>query len=489
MMVTARQLQNPIIRRLEKCPFFSPLDQTLMVRIAPEQRRSGSLNIPKTPDNASTGRHPRPIEGREGGSMRIGFLFNHDQVHQVAHALPIASALARLRTGAEIVICTTSDRLTDEIHQLAGESIGVDFQLIQLRLHRSSSRLLNSIAGRVIPSAKLLMYRDNLEFFRSLDVLVVPEKTSLILKDHFQLEHLKIVHTRHGAGDRAIGFDKASVGFDHVLASGSKVRTRLVQEAGVDPDKISVVGYPKFDMFPSTDVHGSGADQRPVVLYNPHVAPHLSSWYRSGRRILEWFAEHQEYELIFAPHIMLFERRVVVTVQPPKIALPGKIPARVRAAPNILIDLNSRLLTTMEYLNRADIYLGDASSQVYEFLDRPRPCVFFNAHEVSWENDRNFSHWHAGRVISDVSQLGKALSSADEDHEQNYLQVQRELISNTFDRSTKPPSVRAAEAIARLAGIRDPAKKRSSSTGRSKRSAKGSSRVARLSDGQSMAPV
>jgi hypothetical protein len=27
--------------------------------------------------------------------MRIGFLFNHDQVHQVAHSLPIALALAR----------------------------------------------------------------------------------------------------------------------------------------------------------------------------------------------------------------------------------------------------------------------------------------------------------------------------------------------------------------------------------------------------------
>ncbi len=413
--------------------------------------------------------------------MRIGFLFNHDQVHQVAHALPIALALARLRTGAEIIICTTNDRLTDEIHQLAGESIGVDFQLIQLRLNRSSSRLLNAVAGRVIPSAKLLMYRDNLDFFRSLDVLVVPEKTSLILKDRFQLENLKIVHTRHGAGDRAIGFDKASARFDHVLASGSKIRERLVQDAGVEPDRISVVGYPKFDMFPATTAAGSGAE-RPVVLYNPHVAPHLSSWYRSGRRILEWFAEHREYELIFAPHIMLFERRAVVTIQPPKIALPGQIPERVKGAPNILIDLSSRRLTTMEYLNRADIYLGDASSQVYEFLDRPRPCVFFNAHAAQWENDPNFSHWRAGRVISDVSQLGGVLASADEDHERHYLQVQLDLIRKTFDRGAKQSSIRAAEAIVRLAGIHDPSTKGPRPTVRSRRTPKGSSPLARFTD-------
>ena len=63
-------------------------------------------------------------------------------------------------------------------------------------------RIVNAVAGRAIPSAKLLLYRDNLDFFRSLDVLVVPEKTSLALKDQFGLDRLKIVHTRHGAGDR-----------------------------------------------------------------------------------------------------------------------------------------------------------------------------------------------------------------------------------------------------------------------------------------------
>src|SRR3546814_12960419 len=82
-----------------------------------------------------------------------------------------------------------------------------------------------------------MLYRDNLDFFRTLDMLVVAEKTSLLLKSRYGLSNLFMVHTRHGAGDRAIGFDKASAGFDHILCSGEKIRRRLIVDAGVDPDR------------------------------------------------------------------------------------------------------------------------------------------------------------------------------------------------------------------------------------------------------------
>ena len=38
----------------------------------------------------------------------------------------------------------------------------------------------------------------------------------------------------------------------------------------------------------------------------------------------------------------------------------------------------------MAYTQRADIYLGDVSSQVYEFLLNPRPCVFLNPRRFDW---------------------------------------------------------------------------------------------------------
>ena len=386
--------------------------------------------------------------------MRIAFLFNHDQVHQVAHGLPIALALAKRHSGDEILLCSGSERITNELRLLGGKAIGDGLTLVELRLVSRSSRLANGIVGKLVPSSKLLIYRDNLDFFKSLDVLVVPEKTSLVLKDHFHLDNLKIIHTRHGAGDRAIGFGAASARFDHVLASGPKIRSRLIAEAGVSPDKVTVVGYPKFDLFDPPERVKRPSGERTTVLYNPHLAPHLSSWYRNGRAILRWFAANPAYQLIFAPHIMLFERRLVVTIQPPRIARPGRIAKDLLSADNILVDTHSRALTTMEYPNRADIYLGDASSQVYEFLAQPRPCLFFNAHGFSWEGDPNFAHWRAGRVASDVSELSHALSTAFDDHDRRYRQVQTDMLRDTFDLTSERSSDRAADVIMKVAGLR-----------------------------------
>ncbi len=387
--------------------------------------------------------------------MRIGFLFNHDQIHQVAHGLPIALALAAMRSGAEIIVCVTNERLAEEVRRLAPGSAGRDFELVQLGLTKPASRSFDRLAHAFIPSAKLLMYKDNLDFFRHLDVLVVPEMTSLILKTRFGLDQLKIIHTRHGAGDRAIGFNRASASFDHVLVSGPKIRQRLIADAGVDPARISVVGYPKFDLCAaSRSAHPLIDTGRPVVVYNPHVSPHLSSWYQIGRHILDWFAEHDEYQLIFAPHVMLFERPVAVTIDKFAIGFPGSIDKRHLRAANIHVDLGSRNSTTMAYLNRADIYLGDVSSQIYEYLIRPRPCVFLNSHRFDWQKDANFAMWTAGPVIERASELGPALADAQARHQSTYAPIQQRLFEESFDLTDTPSSIRAAAVVAEIAGVK-----------------------------------
>jgi hypothetical protein len=390
--------------------------------------------------------------------MRIGFLFNHDQVHQVAHSLPIALALARAGVDAEIVVATTNPRLSAEVIRLGGGLIGQGVRLVELGLKSARSRVLAGALEGLLPAAKLLVYGDNLDFFRALDLLVVAEKTSLVLKTRYGLGNLAIVHTRHGAGDRAIGFDKASAGFDHVLVSGAKIRDRLIQEAKVDPNRISVVGYPKFDLAPArAGVHPVLNERRPVVLYNPHVSPHLSSWYGAGRRVLDWFLAHEEYNLIFAPHVMLFERPFVLSIERLRLDRAGRIDQRYLRAPNIHIDLGSRASTTMAYTDRADIYLGDASSQVYEFLVRPRPCVFLNDRGLAWQDDINFAHWRSGPVIAEVADLGEALARAQDHQEDTYRPIQQALFDYSFDLTAELSSVRAARALARFAGFDWPA--------------------------------
>ncbi len=395
--------------------------------------------------------------------MRIGFLFNHDQVHQVAHSLPIALELARGGTAAEIVVATTSARLTAEVVRLGGAAIGRQIRLEQLALRSRRRRIVARAIEGLAPATRLMIYGDNLDFFRSLDMLVVAEKTSLALKSRYGLRHLKMVHTRHGAGDRAIGFDKASAGFDHVLVSGAKIRERLIAEAGVEPGRISVVGYPKFDIVPPPSAaHALLDDGRPVVLYNPHVSPHLSSWYRIGRQVLDWFAAHEEYQLIFAPHVMLFERRFVVTIDKLRIDRAGRIAQRYLRAPNIHFDLGSRASTTMAYTERADIYLGDVSSQVYEFLRRPRPCVFLDPHgHEGWPDDPSFAHWRAGPVICGVDALGEALIRARRLHRIRHRPIQEAMFAHSFDLDPGiSSSRRAARVLATLAGLAPPAARR-----------------------------
>jgi hypothetical protein len=396
----------------------------------------------------------KQIVRRRDHSVRIAFLFNHDQIHQIAHSLPVAVALARSGQGVEVIIATTNDRIAAEVRRLLDVDGPHDITLKSLGLEAPTSRRLDAILGGMAPTGKLLVYRDNLDFFKSLDALVVTERTSLILKTRYGLSNLMMILTDHGAGDRAIGFGASTARFDHILAAGTKIRDRLVNEAGVDPKRLTITGYPKFDIAATNAKPFKFRDSdRLTVLYNPHVSPHLSSWYREGRAVLDYFLGSDRYNLIFAPHIMLFERRVVLSIDKLRFGIPGRIAAKYASAPNIHVDLGSAALTDMSYTNAADVYLGDVSSQVYEFLRTPRPCAFLNVFGVNHVGDPNYAHWQAGPVIASAKELDTALDQAITDHQARYQTIQKSLFDYTFDLTSEPSSVRAARAISQLLEI------------------------------------
>jgi hypothetical protein len=397
--------------------------------------------------------------------MKIAFLYNHDQIHQIAHSVPIAAALARLAPDVAVVLAVSNEAIAAEVARLWQRlAPGMPAPITRLHLHSRTSRLTAALLGKLVPANKLLLYRDNLDFFRSLDALVVTERTSLVLKTTYGLDTLPIFLADHGAGDRAIGFGQSTALFDHILAAGPKICDRLVADAGVAGDRISITGYPKFDFAaaatdtpaPAAPILPMLANGRPTVLYNPHPSPHLSSWYRQGEAILEWFYRSSDYNLIFAPHIMLFHRRIAVTIDKLRVARVGRVQERYRNAPNIHVDLGSVRSTDMTYTNAADIYLGDASSQIYEFLLRPRPCVFVNAHGPYDPADPNFAHWQAGPVITAAGDLGDALAASRRDHELRYKPVQQMLFAKTFDGTFDgtgtPSGERAARRMLELLG-------------------------------------
>ena len=388
------------------------------------------------------------------GLVRCGFLFNHDQLHQLAHSAPIAFELMRRQDGPEVRLFVTSQAQHDALLRVAEKCAMQIGKIYRLRLPLLL-RLLQPLLDPLMPFSRVMMLLCNRAAFRDLDLLVVPEKTSLLLRSRFGLKHLKFVHTRHGAGDREVGFDKASGEFDLVLMSGEKIRDRLIGAGLLKDGGHAVIGYPKFDLHAG----GSAADDtphvvrpklfdndRPTVLYNPHCSPSLSSWYREGLAVLESFYRSDRYNLIVAPHVMLFAKRLQVSLDRWRFDAPGEIPARYRDCPHMLIDTGSARSCDMSYTEAADLYLGDASSQVYEFLHRPRPCVFLNTQGVAWRDDDNFRHWNAGPVLDNVDHLEDAIDDAFASHE-HYVDTQRALFDYSFDLRETPSSVRGAEAI------------------------------------------
>ena len=98
----------------------------------------------------------------------------------------------------------------------------------------------------------------------------------------------------------------------------------------------------------------------------------------------------------------------------------------------------------------ADIYLGDVSSQIYEFLASPRPCLFLNTHQVMWHDDQNYAHWRLGDVIPSAERLAEALTTI-EASPARYTKAQEEAFKETFGLNTKGSAHRAAAVLLKLA--------------------------------------
>lgn len=266
-----------------------------------------------------------------------------------------------------------------------------------------------ALGRRARVSPKRLQLLAGRRLFDELDLLVTAERTSTFLK------HLPdpppIVHIPHGAGDRSQGYEKRIRLFDHVIVAGRKDRDRMVEDGLVRPDACSVSGYVKraavLRMRERRPAPRLFDDDRPILLYNPHFAPGLGSWPLFGAAFATAIAAMADHNVVLAPHVRLAERlSPAERGAMERLAVPGRV----------IVDLGSERSCDMSYTLAADLYVGDVSSQVYEFLHTPKPCVFLNATGADQGGNRDFAHWRFGEVVSDPALLSQAVARAPERH-------------------------------------------------------------------------
>jgi len=352
--------------------------------------------------------------------------------HFSYHIIPMAAALS-LNDKVEVCIgCLDLNRTL--ILKLLDEKFPnhkVNIKVFKLTLAR---KVIDARYKLAVPRNKKVFQRYS-KFLKGFDAAICPSFSYLKLQEILKDKTPKLIYSGHGAGDGAYGFSEDLVRFDFMLAPGKKVIERMEKESILPKDGITSIGYPKFDLLKSEikeDLFENGL----TFLYNPHFKQELSSFFDWGMQVLEFFYNKPKFNLIFAPHVSLFKR----------YAKESDIPKAYWEAKNIHIDLGSENSMNMRYTQLADIYIGDVSSQTYEFLFSKKPCVFLNPHGHDWKGNEDFTHWRFGEVVEKESRVIPAIEEATELHP-NYIEIQKEWFDYTFDLTDEPSGKRAADAI------------------------------------------
>jgi hypothetical protein len=347
--------------------------------------------------------------------IRIAFLAIA-QAHQHLHWIAAARALAA-RSGVEVSVLGSSRAGLELVRRFDADR---RLKLVHLP---TPSKWEDGLFTP--PPRRLTALLHHLRLMR-FDAIVTTETTSSVLR-RVPWFRVPLIHLKHGAGDSEVGYNPKHSEFDLTLVNGPKDKERLIAKGLATEDEIAVVGYSKFELVAPPEP--LFANDRPVALYNPHARPGASSWFDHGPAIMAALEKLQGWNVVVAPHVKL----------------KGGPPFET-SAPHVLVDTGSIRSIDMSYTQGADVYIGDASSQVYEFIRRPRPCIFLNLDKAEWRDVEKYSHWAFGQVVEDLSELQAVLDRAAA-LQPRFEAAQREAFERSIDPSPVPASERQADAI------------------------------------------
>lgn len=317
-------------------------------------------------------------------------------VHQVLHLAPVAAEISRRLPGMSVHCICADDETFAALCQVAGRGSMKVTKLEPSLLARLLARVAGRYSARKGPLLLQVRWRA-----RHACAIVAPERTSARLRAMGWRRPL--IHFRHGAGDRAPTSEKRLRTFDLIVVPGEKDIERALAQ-GVERQRLRTAGYVKLDYLHAQPPSCAALFDNglPTVLYNPHFDPATSSL-GVAREVIAAFRAQHRYNLVFAPHVRSVENLSGARRQELEaLAVPGRI----------IVDLGSPDLFNMRYVQAADLYLGDMSSQLYEFISRPRPVAFINAHGVQWRENPRYAGWHLGEVAEGAGEVMATIDRA-----------------------------------------------------------------------------
>ena len=347
----------------------------------------------------------------------VAFLFLGESL-LIPHLLPIVDALAEL-APAQPIDLWVRDEATEAV--LAARTHGN--AMVRIRRAPGFDRRL-----RKLPLLLRMVPR-----LWSAPVVVCAEQTSLWIPRLFPF-HWRFIKTAHGVGSMSARDDPRRRAAWQLLVPSELERETYLRR-GISPERVLATGYVKAS-FTGGAFRPRFPTPRPIVLYTPHWQRHRSSWWDWGRQIVAMLIRQRRFNVILAPHQRLVERDPTVR----------DVLAEAAAAPHVHADLDSFAMVDGSYTAAADIYLGDTSSQVVEFLARPRPCVFLNSQQLDWRATDDHGFWECGEVVDDLARVEGALDEAAHAHER-YIQVQRAFAAKALGDTSSEAPRRAARII------------------------------------------
>ena len=366
--------------------------------------------------------------------MRLAFVYIAE-AYQLYHAAAIMFDLMR-RDGIEVDVFHIDPAFPEHLERVR-RAHGMN---AVLSTELPAGPLGSAIqAVRLLGLAKPQVLSTNETRFYDYDAVISTEDgISRLFGTRSSSERPARIVITHGAGTRYFPSLPRMAQCDLIVAKGPRDASSYIENASIDPKRVVAGGYPKLV---TTSLLAKSRDpvfanDNPVILYNPHKERKQRSWDVFFHRILEGFRKDRSRNLIVAPHVKLYRRR----------SERSRTKLRRMSDQTILVDPSSPRLLDNSYTEAADIYVGDVSSQVVEFLARPRPCVFLNAHRVEWQDDPHYALWKLGEVIEDPAELMPAIERAPHLHGQ-YAALQADFASQALG-DTSERSVRvSADAI------------------------------------------